>query len=679
MIGRRVKESSPALWIALVATAVSAIPLCALAQSYGTELPFVVGTGARSSGLGVAAMTLADDASVQYYNPSGLGYLQWKEFVFYRTTLFDSQSLYHAVSYAHPLVNHGTLAISLLRVDTGGIEERDATNQLLSTDLHNAQTRILLGYARTITPSIAAGLNIKLDNQSFGEYSASAAGMDIGFLATRQLPANSFVRTLRGGFAVRNVIEPSLKLDREAVPDPMDVAFGISALSGFGNVALVTTFDVVSPRHSPLDFRFGQEVSYEGRFALRAGLDDVTPTFGLGARFRQFALDYAYRNQDIGDNHRISLSVRFGASVPEQRARAREKLESEVGAQIATRMADMERANIMRALSGADSLRSAGDYENAIDRYETVLLWDVENADAKAGLAGAHFDRAYSFATKAEAEGNFVEGIFYSNQALSFVPADPAATALRARCNEKMKAAENNQALLNKLLKTSIDLYAERRFAEALAGFEQVLDAAPNSALAIEYADKCRRNIQAAVAGHRAEAEQKARRGDFDGAVSALEAARRYAPDDPSIKKDIERYRTRSEATASVDDRFDADAASATTGADRADRTVPALDKALDERYRKGMGLFNAGDFDGAIASLLQVWTVEPDYYSVSDFLAKAYIFVGMRYYSENKHAEAIETWRKALNVDPANSKAKRYLAKAEEELQKLKGVSRAR
>jgi tetratricopeptide (TPR) repeat protein len=91
------------------------------------------------------------------------------------------------------------------------------------------------------------------------------------------------------------------------------------------------------------------------------------------------------------------------------------------------------------------------------------------------------------------------------------------------------------------------------------------------------------------------------------------------------------------------------------------------------------MALFNAGNFDGAIASLVKVWTVQPDYYSVSDLLAKAYIFVGMRYYSENKHVEAIENWHKALSVDPTNSKAKRYLAKAEEELQKLRGVSRAR
>jgi tetratricopeptide (TPR) repeat protein len=342
-------------------------------------------------------------------------------------------------------------------------------------------------------------------------------------------------------------------------------------------------------------------------------------------------------------------------------------------------MAEAERANVARALSDADSLRSAGDHDNAIERYETVLLWDPENAGAKTGLAGARYERSYSLAAKAEAGDNFVEAIFYANQALSFSPADPAAASLLARCSEKVKAAENSQALLNKLLKTSIDLYAERRFAEALSGFEQVLGVAPTSALAREYADKCRRNIAEVVSRHRADAERRARSGDYQGAVSALEAAREYAPDDPAIAEAIARYNGRIEAASAGGLAADDESPALKASAGTTSRDATPVDKALDEQYRKGMALFNAGNFDGAIASLVKVWTVQPDYYSVSDLLAKAYIFVGMRYYSENKHVEAIENWHKALSVDPTNSKAKRYLAKAEEELQKLRGVSRAR
>lgn len=645
-------------------------------QSYGTELPFVLGTGARSSGMGAAAVTLADDASVQHYNPAGLGYLQWKEVVFYRTSLFDSKSVYHALSYAHPLLSQGTLAFSLMRVDAGGVEERDVNNQLLSTDLHSAQTRILLGYARNITPSLAAGLNIKLDNESFGGYSGFGVGLDIGLMATRQLSGGSFLRGFRGGLAIQNVIEPSLKLDRDKVADPMSIGLGVSALSGFGNVMLVTSLDIVNPRYSPFDIRFGQEVVYGDYFALRFGLDDVTPTYGFGARFKQLALDYAFRSEDLGNNHRFSLAVKFGASVPQQMARAREQLEHEVNTKLVSRMAEMERVHVAGARREADSLYTAGAYEEAAARYEMVLLWDPKDDRAGARLTQSRYRHALSLAEKAAADGSYIEGVFYSNRALSFVPGDSTAAAFAEQCGEQVKATENSQAMLAQLLKTSIDLYAERRFTEALSGFDEALRIDPNTRFALEYAEKCRVSIDEQVRRHRADAAARAKRGDYEGAASALQSALEYTPDDPAIRKELEGYkRQRDEANIALLN------ASTGTAPPAAQGGAPSgdVDKALDQHYRSGMASFNAGDFKVAIASFVKVWTVQPDYYSVSDLLTKAYLFVGMGLYSDHKYAEAIEAWEKALTVDPTNSKAKRYLSKAHEELQRLSGAYNAK
>ncbi len=326
------------------------------AQSYGTELPFVLGTGARSNAMGAAGVSHAYDASVQAYNPAGLGQLQWKQFLFYRTTLFDSKSVYHAASYVHPLLNYGTLGISLIRLDIGGIEERDYTNRLLSSDLSNAQTRILLGYARNITSSLTAGLNLKLDNQSFGEYSGSGFGFDVGLMATQTLSGNSFIKGFREGFAIQNLIEPSVKLDNDKVSDPFNVAAGVSAISGGGDFLLVTSLDLVNPRYSPFNVRIGQEVMYNGFLALRAGLDDATATFGFGARFKQFALDYAYRDEDLGNNHRFSLTIKFGASRADRQMEARRRLEDEVNTKLTNRMAEMEQSQIYTAISQGDRL-----------------------------------------------------------------------------------------------------------------------------------------------------------------------------------------------------------------------------------------------------------------------------------------------------------------------------------
>jgi tetratricopeptide (TPR) repeat protein len=658
-------------FLTIVLTLLACFSTAARGQSYGTELPFVLGTDARSSGLGSAAVTLADDPSIQHYNPSGLAYLQWKEFLFYRTSLFDSKSVYHALSYAHPLLEHGTLAFSVMRVDVGGVEERDEANRLLSTDLHNAQTRVLLGYAKTITSSVAAGFNIKIDNQSFGDYSASGVGLDAGFMATQSFSGNSFVRGLREGVAVQNLIEPGLKLDRDDVSDPMNILFGVSAVTGFGDLSLVTTLNLASPRYSPVDFRFGQEVVYHNLFAFRIGVDDVTPTYGFGARYRDFSLDYAYRSEDLGDNHRISLAVKFGASIPERQAQAREALDAEVNSMLTSRVTEMERSHVVGSMANADSLFEAGDFEGAIMFYERVLLWDPENTAAEKRLAESRYRQAFSQAEQAVEKSAWVEGLFFANRALSYAPGDSAASALAAVCDERMKAAQNDQALFADLLKSSIDLYANRRFAEALSGFEEALRVSPNARLAREYTEKCRVVISDTIRRARTDAAARAARRDYDGAILALDGVREYGSFDPAIAKELEGYKAKRREAA------ESGAASAAVAVETAPVAVPQSggDKALDQLYRAGIAAFNAGRFDEATESFLKVWTARPDYYNVADLLTKAYLFAGMGLYSDGKYPEAIEAWQKALTVDPDNSKAKRYLSKTREEMQTLGGA----
>jgi len=301
------------------------------AQYYGTELPFALGADARTSGMGVAGASLLGTPSLQSHNPSTLTYLESKQFAFFRTTLFAAQSAYHAVSYAHPLLHHGTIGISVMRVDVGGIEKRDNTNQLLADDLKDSQTRVLLGYARQIRSGLAAGLNLKVDKQSFAGYGGAGVGLDVG-LVTRQKVRHKFFRGFRQALVVQNLVEPVVKLDLERVSDPRSLTLGAAAVSAVGNVLMVTAIDVVRPRYSPLALRVGHEVLYSERYALRIGLDDNSATYGLGAKYRNLSFDYAYRSEDVGGNHRISLSVSFGRSRTEREANATLEQESEISA-----------------------------------------------------------------------------------------------------------------------------------------------------------------------------------------------------------------------------------------------------------------------------------------------------------------------------------------------------------
>jgi len=267
-----------------------------------------------------------------------------------------------------------------------------------------------------------------------------------------------------------------------------------------------------------------------------------------------------------------------------------------------------------------------------------------------------------------------VEGLFYSKRALSYAPGDSAASSLSAVCDGKIKAAQNDQVLLADILKSSIDLYANRRFAEALSGFDEALRVAPNTKLALEYAGKCRAAIGDIVRRARSDAAARAKRGDFDGAILALESVREYGSFDPSIAKELEEYKSgRREAGRAEAETASAEARAGAATAGNAD------DRTLDEKYRSGIAEFNAGRFDRATELFLKVWTARPDYYNVTELLTKAYLFVGMGYYSDNKYPEAIDAWQRALTVDPDNSKAKRYLSKTREEMQKLEGAHNGR
>ncbi|UCG50788.1 MAG: PorV/PorQ family protein [Candidatus Latescibacterota bacterium] len=654
----------------LIALAAFSRPLVAMAQSYGTELPFVVGTSARAAGLGTAGTTLRDDASVQYYNPSGLSYLEWKQFSFFRTTLFDSDTHYLTFSYAHPLLNYGTIGVSVLRLSVGGIEERNDNNQLLSEDLHNTQTRILLGYANNITSSIAGGFNLKIDRHSFGSFSGSGIGLDVGISATQHTKAHSFIRGFRQGFVMQNLIEPSVKLDQEKVADPMQIAFGASMLSSFKGANLETFVDLVRPRFSPFRIQIGQEITYADHFSVRLGLDDQSVAYGLGASYKNVAFDYAYRSVDIGGNHRFSLSVRFGSSIPEKRANARAALEREVNNKIIQGMDELERAQINSALQTGDSLFALEKYEEALTHYESTLLWDPQNEHAEESLTKCRYHQLMNQSNDAVSDDDYVLGLLYAKQALDIVPGDPDAQAQADFCQAKLQEAENRTELVDDLLKTSIELYAEREYGRALAGFDEVLILDPPNELAGEYRRKCVAHIEEFVRTSIRDARRLATQGDYDGASDLLAKAGLLKPDDPRIPVEIaklEKLRT-AEAVARQKP-------AVPTPKPVEVKRPPVDAEELENKYDRGMEYFNDGNFRRAVELFTDVWSADPSFHDVSNILTRAYLFIGIRLYSEDNYSEAMEIWKKVLSIDPQNAKAKRYLRKTADEIKKVESV----
>ena len=66
----------------------------------------------------------------------------------------------------------------------------------------------------------------------------------------------------------------------------------------------------------------------------------------------------------------------------------------------------------------------------------------------------------------------------------------------------------------------------------------------------------------------------------------------------------------------------------------------------------------------------------DANYPNAAEWLTKAYLFKGMRLYSQENYSEAVKYWKRALNVDPDNPKVKRYLEKIREEVGDVAGLS---
>jgi hypothetical protein len=79
---------------------------------------------------------------------------------------------------------------------------------------------------------------------------------------------------------------------------------------------VLATVDIVFPNDGDIRQHLGAEYGYDERLYLRAGYkagyESQGASFGLGVRLRQFDLDYGYLidENDLGDSHRISLSLR---------------------------------------------------------------------------------------------------------------------------------------------------------------------------------------------------------------------------------------------------------------------------------------------------------------------------------------------------------------------------------
>lgn len=304
-----------------------------------------MGIGARVPGMGNAFVAVADDINSVYYNPAGLGNVERPKVMAAHAILYhglsDGSDLgISNIAFAMPLrSNRGTLGF--------------LWNQFSLSGLYSEET-IHLSYGRKFSKTglfkkIALGASLKYLSHSFtktdeaynamdgiqatgdidtvllGENSKSALDMDIGLL---------YVLTTKYtvGLAVKNILEPNMAFSSDKDKVPMKTRIGVSHKTLWMILTSQLDFEQGPTGKTDKNFTLAAERTFpslnKGDIAIRSALtigdrDFKQITAGLSYKINKVGFDYGFSMplgaiKDTAGNHKLAMTYHFGGPTVEE-------------------------------------------------------------------------------------------------------------------------------------------------------------------------------------------------------------------------------------------------------------------------------------------------------------------------------------------------------------------------
>lgn len=267
---------------------------------------------ARPVGMGSAFTALADDVNTIYYNPAGLSMIPHKEVSGTHLELdFDRNANFFAFAFPnHP--GDSAWGVSYNRLNTNGIPETrvDGTgapivdvngNVVIFSIFDTVEEATTVSYGWKHTDQIRFGVTGRLLHQQIFNDSSTGVGLDLGALYQP-------TEDVRIGFAVRDLFETVKFNVGGSQPIPFRINTG-AAVRGWSNV--VYTGEVEYTESGDTVVRAGAEKWWQKHYALRAGIDDGDVSVGASAKYQKLQFDWAFRENELDDNHRLTATFRF--------------------------------------------------------------------------------------------------------------------------------------------------------------------------------------------------------------------------------------------------------------------------------------------------------------------------------------------------------------------------------
>ncbi len=650
-----------------------------LAGEGGTQSPFSLGAGARDLALGGSGLSAPDPVTAVYWNPSALARVERISLGGFQSRLFESGVAYQYLGTAVPTMDAGGFGFGLFRLGVDGIEERDAAN-VSHGEFEDSRMAMYVGYGRSIS-GYDVGLALSLEHHSLGDYSAtSSPGVNLSIERRFGLSSRRIAGITAGG-SVRNLVRPRMKLVSESVKFPSEidaaVSVGLIPNPAWGHV-LTLSAGVSKVEGIDAGLTAGIEYDIERLLHLRGGVRDGKASFGAGLSYRSISFDYALVDRDMGSLHMFSISTAFGVPISAKRRFREARRETEFNELIGRSLSERNLEMVSSLVDRGRQLVDLGSFDEAgvaLDRalflaegsgLDTSAIYMAAQKEHRALMEvrrkrefEAHMDSAW---TRLSA-GAYLDARYFAVRALSGFPDSEAARDVLEKIDERIDQSAAGEIAIENSIRRADSLTSYGKFNEALAVSKALEEVVPGD-------DRVQMTIRKAEFGLWKEAAEVAfSRSDYGSARAAVDSAMARFPKHPwglALGNRIQETMNREVAAA--------------TGGGQ-EEVVPRqlsgeLTREVEEAYKDGQKLFEAGKLTDAVTRWEKVETLAPGYRSVRGYLVDAYKFLGVELYTQNRLEGAVEIWKKAAALDPDSSEIANYIRRTQGEISRLQEIS---
>ena len=281
-----------------------------------------ISSSARQVAMGDAFTGLADDVNFLRYNIGGLGDIQKPMLgINFHSWIKDTQQ--GAIGFALP-TQYGIIGVDFTYFNEGSVKEIDQDFNFSGVEVSSNDIALTLGYGSYVNlfqRKISFGGALKVVRQNLVDQTATALGLDLGFLFR--------TKYFSYGATIQNFGITRLEFLNKKDDLPETYRGGIAVHVPIGDNLIVNSdLDIAWLMDQKLRAYFGGEVVISELIALRGGYkihDFEVNRWGLGLGLiipmqwlanSQTRLDYSYSPLDAfdGATHRFSLVFAFQSS-----------------------------------------------------------------------------------------------------------------------------------------------------------------------------------------------------------------------------------------------------------------------------------------------------------------------------------------------------------------------------